>query len=62
MLSMICHKTVCYGYTLFYTDELFGLIADKMKNHPYYTQQFSQQVWFRVKVMPVVKVRFSMSS
>ena len=27
--------------------ELAGLIADKMKNHPYYTQQLSQQVWFR---------------
>lgn len=27
--------------------ELSGLIADKMKNHPYYTQQLSQQVWFR---------------
>ena len=36
-----------YGYTFFYTDELSGLIADKMKNHPYYTQQLSQQVWFR---------------
>ena len=29
------------------SDELSGLIADKMKNHPYYTQQLSQQVWFR---------------
>lgn len=28
-------------------DKLCGLIADKMKNHPYYTQQLSQQVWFR---------------
>ena len=27
--------------------ELCGLIADKMKNHPYYTQQLSQQVWLR---------------
>ena len=27
--------------------ELAGLIADKMKNHPYYIQQLSQQVWFR---------------
>lgn len=29
------------------SEELSGLIADKMKNHPYYTQQLSQQVWFR---------------
>ncbi|MDR0939682.1 MAG: ATPase [Mediterranea sp.] len=27
--------------------ELSGLIADKMRNHPYYTQQLSQQVWLR---------------
>ena len=27
--------------------ELARLIADKMKNHPYYIQQLSQQVWFR---------------
>lgn len=32
------------------TAELSGLIADKMKNHPYYTQQLSQQVWFRTPV------------
>lgn len=29
------------------SEELSGFIADKMKNHPYYTQQLSQQVWFR---------------
>ena len=29
------------------SDELCGIIADKMKNHPYYTQQLSQQVWLR---------------
>lgn len=29
------------------SDELCMLIADKMKNHPYYTQQLSQQVWLR---------------
>lgn len=29
------------------SEELSGIIADKMKNHPYYTQQLSQQVWFR---------------
>ena len=29
------------------SEELAGLIADKMKTHPYYTQQLSQQVWFR---------------
>lgn len=29
------------------SEELCSLIADRMKNHPYYTQQLSQQVWFR---------------
>lgn len=29
------------------SDELCGMIADKMKNHPYYTQQLSQQTWLR---------------
>lgn len=29
------------------SDEHCGMIADKMKNHPYYTQQLSQQVWLR---------------
>ncbi|MDR1004174.1 MAG: ATPase [Prevotellaceae bacterium] len=29
------------------SDELSGIIADRMKNHPYYTQQLSQQVWLR---------------
>ena len=28
-------------------EELCGQIADLMKNHPYYTQQLSQQIWFR---------------
>ncbi|MBO5086553.1 MAG: ATP-binding protein [Paludibacteraceae bacterium] len=27
--------------------ELSGIIADKVKNHPYYVQQLSQQVWLR---------------
>ena len=27
--------------------ESCGLIADLMKNHPYYTQQLSQQTWLR---------------
>ncbi len=27
--------------------ELCGIISDRMKNHPYYTQQLSQQVWLR---------------
>jgi hypothetical protein len=27
--------------------ELCGKIADMMQNHPYYTQQLSQQVWLR---------------
>lgn len=29
------------------SDEHCGIIADRMKNHPYYTQQLSQQVWLR---------------
>lgn len=29
--------------------ELSGQIADAMKNHPYYTQQLSQQVWLRTE-------------
>jgi AAA+ ATPase superfamily predicted ATPase len=29
------------------TPELCGIIADKTKNHPYYTQQLCQQVWLR---------------
>lgn len=30
--------------------ELCGKIADRMRNHPYYTQQLSQQVWLRTAV------------
>jgi len=29
--------------------ELCGKIADAMKNHPYYTQQLSQQIWLRTE-------------
>ena len=29
--------------------ELCGQIADMMKNHPYYTQQLSQQIWLRTE-------------
>ena len=29
--------------------ELSGQIADTMQNHPYYTQQYSQQVWLRTE-------------
>jgi len=29
--------------------ELSGRIADTMQNHPYYTQQYSQQVWLRTE-------------
>lgn len=29
------------------TPEACGMIADLMKNHPYYTQQLSQQTWLR---------------
>ncbi|MDR0829899.1 MAG: ATPase [Prevotellaceae bacterium] len=31
------------------SDELSGQIADTMQNHPYYTQQYSQQVWLRTE-------------
>ena len=31
------------------SDDLCGLIADKVKNHPYYVQQLSQQVWLRTE-------------
>lgn len=31
------------------SDELCGAIADSMQNHPYYTQQLSQQIWLRTE-------------
>ena len=31
------------------SDTLSGQIADTMQNHPYYTQQYSQQVWLRTE-------------
>ena len=31
------------------SEELSGQIADTMQNHPYYTQQYSQQVWLRTE-------------
>jgi hypothetical protein len=31
------------------SEELSGKIADTMQNHPYYTQQYSQQVWLRTE-------------
>ena len=31
------------------SDLLSGEIADAMQNHPYYTQQYSQQVWLRTE-------------
>jgi hypothetical protein len=31
------------------SEKLCGIIADTMKNHPYYTQQYSQQVWLRTE-------------
>lgn len=31
------------------SEEHSGMIADLMKNHPYYTQQLSQQVWLRTE-------------
>lgn len=33
----------------FISEELSGQIADRMQNHPYYTQQYSQQVWLRTE-------------
>ncbi|MCL2435972.1 MAG: ATPase [Lentimicrobiaceae bacterium] len=32
------------------SDTLSGKIADTMQNHPYYVQQYSQQVWLRTDV------------
>jgi hypothetical protein len=31
------------------SEKLSGQIADTMQNHPYYTQQYSQQVWLRTE-------------
>jgi AAA+ ATPase superfamily predicted ATPase len=31
------------------SEKLSGQIADRMQNHPYYTQQYSQQVWLRTE-------------
>ncbi|MGV8096178.1 MAG: ATP-binding protein [Mangrovibacterium sp.] len=31
------------------TKEMSGQIADAMQNHPYYTQQYSQQIWLRTE-------------
>jgi len=36
--------------------ELCGMITDLMKNHPYYTQQLSQQVWFRTATVASAEV------
>jgi AAA+ ATPase superfamily predicted ATPase len=33
------------------SEGLSGQIADRMQNHPYYTQQYSQQVWLRTEKM-----------
>ncbi|MDR0895236.1 MAG: ATPase [Prevotellaceae bacterium] len=41
----ICRRFADTGKRI--SAELSGMIADRMKNHPYYTQQLSQQVWFR---------------
>ena len=32
------------------------MITDLMKNHPYYTQQLSQQVWFRTATVASAEV------
>lgn len=42
-ISFISNRFLNTGKLI--SDELCGKIADKMKNHPYYTQQLSQQVW-----------------
>ena len=44
-IEFITQRFYSTGKTI--SQELSGLIADKMKNHPYYTQQLSQQVWLR---------------
>lgn len=44
-ISFISDRFLTTGKQI--SDELCGKIADKMKNHPYYTQQLSQQVWLR---------------
>lgn len=36
--------------------ELCGMITDLIKNHPYYTQQLSQQVWFRTATVASAEV------
>lgn len=47
-ISFISRRFQATGKNI--SPELSGLIADKMKNHPYYTQQLSQQVWFRTPI------------
>ncbi len=44
-IPFITHRFATTGKIM--SEELSALIADKMKNHPYYTQQLSQQVWLR---------------
>lgn len=44
-ISFISQRFLSTGKRI--SPDLSGVIADKMKNHPYYTQQLSQQVWFR---------------
>lgn len=36
--------------------ELCSMITDLIKNHPYYTQQLSQQVWFRTATVASAEV------
>ena len=43
---------VCLGKAT----KLCGMITDLMKNHPYYTQQLSQQVWFRTATVASAEV------
>lgn len=44
-IEFIYSRFIATGKTI--TKELCGQIADRTKNHPYYTQQLCQQVWLR---------------
>ncbi len=44
-VTFICERFVASHKHI--SAELAGQIADTMQNHPYYTQQYSQQVWLR---------------
>ena len=46
-VNFIVERFSSTGKTI--SPELSGQIADVMQNHPYYTQQYSQQVWLRTE-------------